>query len=142
VHPRDVHQAQLTARAAQATKDFQARYALRAGVEGTIHQGVAVTGIRHARYRGLTRTRLEHANAAVAVNLIRLHSWWNGHPLDRTLYRVKTWRRAVEQGFCWSVQAARRYSLITPPRTRWRRIGALSGITVAGSWVGGCWPRL
>ena len=46
VHPRDVHQAQLTARTAQGTKDFQARYALRAGVEGTIRQAVAVTGIR------------------------------------------------------------------------------------------------
>ena len=84
VHPRDVHQAQLTARAAQGTKDFQARYALRAGVEGTIRQAVAVTGIRKARYRGLGKTRLEHAHAAVAVNLIRLHAWWNGHPLDRT----------------------------------------------------------
>ena len=84
VHPRDVHQAQLTARAAQDTKDFQARYALRAGVEGTIRQGVAVTGMRHARYRGLAKTRLEHTSAAVALNLIRLHAWWNGHPLDRT----------------------------------------------------------
>lgn len=84
VHPRDVHQAQLTARTAQGTKDFQARYALRAGVEGTIRQAVAVTGIRKARYRGLGKTRLEHAHAAVAVNLIRLHAWWNGHPLDRT----------------------------------------------------------
>jgi IS5 family transposase len=84
VHPREVHQAQLTARASQDTKDFQARYALRAGVEGTIRQGVAVTGMRHARYRGLAKTRLEHVNAAVALNLIRLHAWWNGHPLDRT----------------------------------------------------------
>ncbi len=84
VHPRKVHQAQLAARAAQTTRDFQARYALRAGVEGTIRQGVAVTGMRRARYRGLDKTRLEHANAAVALNLIRLHAWWNGHPLDRT----------------------------------------------------------
>ena len=84
VHPRDVHEAQLAARAAQDTKAFQARYALRAGVEGTIRQGVAVTGIRQARYRGLARTRLEHTSAAVALNLIRLHAWWNGHPLDRT----------------------------------------------------------
>jgi Transposase DDE domain len=84
VHPRDVHQAQLAARATQDTQDFQTRYALRAGVEGTIRQGVAVTGMRRARYRGLPRTRLEHANAAVALNLIRLHAWWNGHPLDRT----------------------------------------------------------
>lgn len=84
VHPRQVHEAQLAARAAQDTEDFQARYALRAGVEGTIRQGVAVTGMRHARYRGLDKTRLEHASAAVALNLIRLHAWWNGHPLDRT----------------------------------------------------------
>ena len=84
VHPQQVHQAQLAARATQSTKDFQARYALRAGVEGTIRQGVAVTGMRHARYRGLAKTRLEHTNAAVALNLIRLHAWWNGHPLDRT----------------------------------------------------------
>ena len=84
VRPRDVHQAQLAARAAQDTKDLQAEYAFRAGVEGTIRQAVAVTGIRRARYRGLPKTRLEHAYAAVAVNLIRLHAWWNGHPLDRT----------------------------------------------------------
>ncbi|MBV9160324.1 MAG: transposase [Pseudonocardiales bacterium] len=82
--PRDVHQAQLAARAAQGTKDFEARYALRAGVEGTIRQSVAITDMRHARYRGLAKTRLEHANATAAVNLIRLHAWWNGHTLDRT----------------------------------------------------------
>jgi Transposase DDE domain len=84
VHPRDARQAQLAARAAQDTRDFQARYALRAGVEGTIRQGVAVTGMRRARYRGLAKTRLEHTSAAVALNLIRLHAWWNGHSLDRT----------------------------------------------------------
>ena len=84
VHPRDVHQAQLAARAAAGTRDFQARYALRAGVEGTIRQGVAVTGMRRARYRGLAKTRLEHTYAAAALNLIRLDAWWNGHLLDRT----------------------------------------------------------
>jgi Transposase DDE domain len=47
-------------------------------------EAVHVTGMRRARYRGLDKTRLEHANAAVALNLIRLHAWWNGHPLDRT----------------------------------------------------------
>lgn len=33
---------------------------------------------------GLTCCFLEHANAAAALNLIRLHAWWNGYPLDRT----------------------------------------------------------
>jgi hypothetical protein len=54
----------------------------------------------------------------------------------RTVYRAKTTHVAVDQG-CWVVQAARRYLLITPPMTRWRRIGASSGILVAGLWVGG-----
>jgi len=84
VPPREVHQAQLAARATQDTRDWQARYALRAGVEGTIRQAVAVTGTRRARYRGLPKTRLEHVYSAVALNLIRLDAYWNGHPLDRT----------------------------------------------------------
>ena len=84
VPPREVHDAQLAARAAQDTPDWQADYARRAGVEGTIRQAVAVTGIRRARYRGLPKTRLEHVYSAVALNLIRLDAYWNGHALDRT----------------------------------------------------------
>ncbi len=84
VRPRQIHQALDAARAEQHTKPWQATYALRAGVEGTIHQAVAVTGIRRARYRGLPKTHLEHTYAAVALNLLRLDAWWNGHPLDRT----------------------------------------------------------
>ncbi|WP_175430199.1 hypothetical protein [Streptomyces hawaiiensis] len=33
---------------------------------------------------GLQKTHLEHVFSAVALNLIRLDAWWNGHPLDRT----------------------------------------------------------
>ncbi|MCA1671395.1 MAG: transposase [Actinobacteria bacterium] len=84
VPPREVHHAQRAARATQDTPDWQARYAVRAGVEGTIRQAVAVTGTRRARYRGLPKTRLEHVFSAVALNLIRLDAYWNGHPLDRT----------------------------------------------------------
>lgn len=84
VPPREVHHTQLAARTVQNTKTWQARYATRAGVEGTIRQGVAVCGMRHARYRGLPKTHLEHVYSATALNLIRLDAWWNGHPLDRT----------------------------------------------------------
>ena len=84
VPPREVHHAQQTARATQDTPDWQARYARRAGVEGTIRQAVAVTGMRRTRYRGLPKTRLEHVYSAVALNLIRLNAYWNGHALDRT----------------------------------------------------------
>jgi hypothetical protein len=84
VPPREVHQAQLAARAAQTGPDWQTRYAARAGVERTIHQAVAMTGMRRTRYRGLAKTRLEHVFAATALNLVRLHAYWHGHPLDRT----------------------------------------------------------
>ena len=57
--PREVHEAQVKARAEQTTKDWQARYGVRAGVEGTINQAVDL-GIRRARYRGTDKTRLQH----------------------------------------------------------------------------------
>jgi hypothetical protein len=56
----------------------------RAGIEGTIHQTVAVTGIRHARYTSVGKADLEHAFTATATNLIRLHAWWTESPLRRT----------------------------------------------------------
>lgn len=84
VHPGDVHAAQHAARALQDTKSWPATYALRAGVEGTIHQAVAVCDVRHARYRGLRKVHLQQVFSAVALNLIRLHAYWNDHPMDRT----------------------------------------------------------
>lgn len=84
LHPQEMTEALRRARAEQETKDWQKDYALRAGVEGTIRQATAVTGLRRARYRGLAKTHLDHVYAAVALNLIRLDAWWNGHPLDRT----------------------------------------------------------
>jgi transposase len=83
LHHRDLHEALAAARAEQTTKTWRDKYTLRAGVEGTIHQAVAITGIRHARYRGLPKLHLQHVFSAVALNLIRLHAWWTGHPLDR-----------------------------------------------------------
>jgi Transposase DDE domain/Transposase domain (DUF772) len=81
-YPRDLHHALAQARTRQSTKDWQDKYKLRAGVEGTIHQAVTITGIRHARYRSLAKTRLQHVFSAIALNLIRLHAWWTGNPLQ------------------------------------------------------------
>ena len=80
--PRDLAEAQAAARAAEKTIPFQADYARRAGVEGTMHQA-ASHGARRARYRGLPKTRLDHVYMACALNLLRLHAYWTGTPLDR-----------------------------------------------------------
>jgi transposase len=82
VLPRDLAEAQAAARAAEKTIPFQADYARRAGVEGTMHQA-ASHGARRARYRGLPKTRLDHVYMAVALNLLRLEAFWTGTPLDR-----------------------------------------------------------
>jgi transposase len=81
--PREVHEAQAIARAAESGTSWQADYARRAGIEGTIRQVTATCGSRRARYRGLARTRLEHTYTAAALNLLRLDAYWNHRPLDR-----------------------------------------------------------
>jgi len=84
LRPREIHEAVAAAKAGQSSQHWKLRYNIRAGVEGTMRQATHVTGIRRARYIGLDKTRLEHAAAAAAVNLLRLDAWWTGKPLDRT----------------------------------------------------------
>jgi IS5 family transposase len=83
LHPRAIQETLDAARTAQTTPAWHDQYALRCGIEATINQAVTVTGLRRARYRGIKKVHLEHIVSAIAVNLIRLNAWWNGHPLDR-----------------------------------------------------------
>ena len=84
VHPEAEHTALTAARARFASPEGQALYDLRAGVEGTISQAVRVFGLRRARYRGLPKTRLQHAATAAALNLARLAAWLDARPLAPT----------------------------------------------------------
>jgi transposase len=81
---REQHEALERARAEQATDAWKQGYAVRAGVEGTVHQAVTATGVRRSRYLGLPKTHLAHVFAATALNLIRLDAWWAGTPLGTT----------------------------------------------------------
>lgn len=84
VRPQDQDAVLQRVRAEQGTDEWKARYAARAGIEGTVHQAVAVSGMRRTRYRGLARTHLGHVLTAAAVNLLRIDAWWNDTPLART----------------------------------------------------------
>jgi hypothetical protein len=84
LRPREIHEAVAAARAEEGTRQWKDRYKARAGVEGTMGQASHVTGIRHARYTGLPKTRLQHLAAATAINVIRLDAWYTGKPIDRT----------------------------------------------------------
>jgi transposase len=59
-------------------------YRLRAGVEGTISQGVRAFGLRQARYRGLAKTHLQGVATAAAINLARMDDWLSGHVPAKT----------------------------------------------------------
>jgi transposase len=84
LRPRDIHDAVERARTEHTTDEWKQRYAIRAGIEGTIHQAVATTDIRRSRYLGLPKTHLAHVFTATAINLIRLDAWWTGTSPGRT----------------------------------------------------------
>jgi transposase len=71
-------------RAYQQTDEFQERYAVRAGIEGTISQAVVALTMRRSRYRGQLKTHLQHVATATAINLKRLSNWWNEIPMAHT----------------------------------------------------------
>ena len=70
--PPDVHAALVQRRAEQRTPAFVQRYALRAGVEGTISQAVRTTRLRRTPYSGLPKTHLHHVAIAAGLNLKRI----------------------------------------------------------------------
>ncbi len=84
LHPREEHQALLAARERQRTPAFAAQDAARAGIEGTLSQGVRAYDLRRSRYVGLAKTHLQHLLTAVAINLVRLVAWLTDTPRTRT----------------------------------------------------------
>jgi transposase len=77
-------EALLVCRARQQTPEFATLYAERAGIEGTLSQGVRAFGLRQARYRGLAKTHLQDVATATAIDLIRLAEWLNEAPRAAT----------------------------------------------------------
>jgi transposase len=84
LRPRAEHEALIAARQRQTTVAFAQEYAARAGIEGTLAQGVHAYGARQARYRTLPRVRLEHLALAAAICLQRLDDWWTQTPCAPT----------------------------------------------------------
>jgi len=82
--PRVAHEARHEALVRQETAEFREQYRTRAGVKGTISQAVRRTGLRRARYRGLSKLHVEHCAEATAVNLIRLVDHFAGTPRTRS----------------------------------------------------------
>ncbi len=84
LRPQAEHEAIQTVRQAQLTEEWKSRYNVRAGIEGTLSQGIRVVGMRRTRYIGLAKTHLQHLLTAAAMNLVRLANWLAGIPRAKT----------------------------------------------------------
>jgi transposase len=84
LHPRTQYEALEAARARFSSDAGQALYKRRAGIEGTLSQGVRAFGLRRTRYRGLDKTHLQHVASATAINMERLVAWFAGKPRATT----------------------------------------------------------
>jgi transposase len=84
VRPQAQHEALQAQRRYPTTDEFKRRYSRRAGVEGTISQGIRVADLRRARYFGLAKTHLQHLLTAVGLNIRRLGAWWAEVPPAQT----------------------------------------------------------
>lgn len=82
--PQPHHEARQAALARQDTDAFREAYRIRAGVEGTISDGVRCHDLRRARYRGLPKLRLQHILSACAIDLERVAAWLDHRPRTRT----------------------------------------------------------
>lgn len=84
LHPREAHEAMVGMRELIDSDAGSEQYALRAGVEGTISQGVRAFGLRKARYRGLAKVHLQQVATAAAMNIDRVVAFLQGRPLAPT----------------------------------------------------------
>ncbi len=84
VYPQAEYQVQEQARRRQETEEFKALYGERAGIEGTISQGVRSKGLREARYVGLAQTHLQHVATGAAINAVRIVDWLTGDRPEAT----------------------------------------------------------
>jgi len=84
LRPEPQYQALQAARQRQATQAFKTAYAVRAGIEGTLSQGIRAFGLRQARYRGLEKVQLQQVLTASALNLSRMSAWLTSQPRART----------------------------------------------------------
>src|SRR6266581_1807109 len=82
--PRAHTEARQAARVWFASEEGTQCYKRRAGVEGTLSQGVRAFGLRRTRSRGLEKTHLQHVATAAAINIDRIVAWLDERPRAQT----------------------------------------------------------
>ena len=81
---REEHEALTAARARMHDPVWKQRYQVRAGIEGTLSQGVRAFGMRRSRYIGLAKSGLQQVCIGAAMNVSRVVRWLEGRVRART----------------------------------------------------------
>ncbi len=81
---REMYEALEQTRRKLAGSEGRAEYRKRAGIEGTISQGVRRGTLRRSRYRGLEKTHLQEGATATAINIVRAVNFLNGEMPAKT----------------------------------------------------------
>jgi transposase len=84
VRRREQYLALQAARERESSAEFEREYARRAGIEGTISEGVRARGLRRARYVGEAKVHLQHLATAAATNVLRISNWLMDKPREAT----------------------------------------------------------
>jgi Transposase DDE domain len=103
----EYHEVLQAARQRQRTGEFKEQYVRRAGIEGTLSQGVRAFDLRRSRYMGLAKTHLQHILIATALNLVRVVAWLTdprpqkrrGAPLAALAFAAWEFANRVSVGF-------------------------------------------
>jgi transposase len=82
--PQEQYEALQAAQTWYASEEGQQLYHQRAGVEGTLSQGVRAFGLRRTRYWGVAKTHVQHVAIAAAINIDRIVAWLDGQPRAHT----------------------------------------------------------
>jgi len=84
IRPQAQYQAFMQRRNQETSKEFIQGYAKRAGIEGTISQGIRTMGLRRSRSLGQEKTHRQHLATAAALHLVRGIAWVEGIPRAQT----------------------------------------------------------
>lgn len=84
VRPREQYEALRARRQFEDERAYTQLYAKRAGIEGTMSEGVRRYKLRRSRYVGVDKTHHQHVLTATALNFIRTAQWLAGQPRSLT----------------------------------------------------------
>ncbi len=102
--PQDQYEALAAAQTWSASEEGHQLYKRRAGVEGTLSQGVRAFGLRRSRYWGVAKTHLQHVATAAAINIDRIVAWLDERP--RAMTRISRFAALAPATACHPGEAA------------------------------------